>query len=546
MILIERLCLNCMTDKGNNERCRHCGFDERNPASHSIALPFRTLLNDRFVVGRILGQPGGFGITYLAWDSVLESAVAIKEYMPLASVSRIPGTTAVKANSEHDQVQFSKGLSIFLNEAKTLAQFSHPNIARIRDFFKANNTAYLVMDYHRGVPLDEYIAQHGGRLKEEQALAVMLPILDGLKAIHQCKFLHRDIKPRNIYITGAGIPILLDFGAARLALGDSTNSLTVMLSRGFAPFEQYHEKGAQGPWSDIYACGATLYYLVTGVAPPDAIERRHNDQLLAPKRLNPALSDTFNDAIIKALSINPNDRPKNVEQFHLSLTGKLQSNQASNTISLQPTLIVPGLDQPRTGTRPANFSRTRRVPGKSLDLPSQPATLGKFVLVGGLGIALLFGWLDREQPPPSPGIIAPVAEITAPSAVVSEPDDAENFATSEPALVPEPEIPEPDTIDFATASSPAEANETQKVITTQQPTPTAPEPQQTGQKPHNSSSSAPPTIPPHAYEACAQKTRNTGCSFPKPDGLEEGRCLPVSAKMLACIPNFAPDPPAFD
>ena len=146
MVNVETLCLCCMTDRGSAACCPHCQTEASPQQQAAIALPFRTVLNDRFLVGRVLGRPGGFGITYLAWDMVLDTPAAIKEFLRLASVSREPGTISVQANSEQDQDFFSQGLEIFLQEAKTLAQFSHPNIVRIRDYFTANNTAYLVMD----------------------------------------------------------------------------------------------------------------------------------------------------------------------------------------------------------------------------------------------------------------------------------------------------------------------------------------------------------------------------------------------------------------
>ncbi len=164
----------------------------------------------------------------------------------------------------------------------------------------------------------------------------MLPILDGLEAIHKQGFLHRDIKPQNIYLTDKGIPILLDFGASRFAVADSNQTLTVMLSAGYAPFEQYHQKGKQGPWTDIYSCGATLFFMVTGVKPSDAIERQHEDTQLSAVKYNPQLSESFGLSIVKALSTNPLSRPQNIIAFKQIISGNSYlpsiANQAeSNT-----------------------------------------------------------------------------------------------------------------------------------------------------------------------------------------------------------------------
>ncbi len=163
---IETLCLICMKDKGCKENCRHCGGVA--PKRNAVALPFKTLLNNRFLIGPVLGKPGGFGVTYLVWDKLLDTTAAIKEFLPLSSVSRDVDNISVRANSKQDQDFYQQGLQIFLKEAKTLAQFSHPNIVRIRDYFTANNTAYLVMEYHHGRSLDRVIADAGGRLSEDR------------------------------------------------------------------------------------------------------------------------------------------------------------------------------------------------------------------------------------------------------------------------------------------------------------------------------------------------------------------------------------------
>lgn len=319
MTNIETLCLNCMMDKGEQTRCSQCG--EYSQKRNVVALPPKTILNNRFVIGRVLGKPGGFGVTYLAWDMLLDTTAAIKEFLPLSSVSRDVDTISVRANSKQDHDFYKQGLQIFLQEAKTLAQFSHPNIVRIRDYFSANNTAYLVMEYHKGRPLDQVVADEGGWLSEDRALQIILPILKGLDAVHNKGFLHRDIKPQNIYITDNGVPILLDFGASRYAIADSTQTLTVMLSAGYAPFEQYHKKGKQGPWSDIYSISATLYFMVTGEMPVDALERQHDDSIVSPIKYNPLLSESFCLAIMQAMAPSSHARPQNINALKQIIVG---------------------------------------------------------------------------------------------------------------------------------------------------------------------------------------------------------------------------------
>jgi formylglycine-generating enzyme required for sulfatase activity len=217
---------------------------------------------------------------------------------------------------------FAFGLTQFLQEARTLAKFDHPNIVKVKDFFEANHTAYLVMEYYEGVSLDQYLESWGGTLTEKLATDVMMPIMDGLREVHEKGFLHRDIKPANIYLTQNGRPILLDFGAARFAMGERSRSLSVVLSPGYAPLESYHRKGEQGPWTDIYGCGAVLYKMVTGQAPPEATERASRDQLHPPCQLIPGISIAFSKAVMNALAMNAQARPRALNEFQRLLLGE--------------------------------------------------------------------------------------------------------------------------------------------------------------------------------------------------------------------------------
>ena len=312
------LCPGCFIEKGETAVCPHCGYDEQQTRS-PLVLPHRTVLNnDQYLIGRVLGKPGGFGITYLARDIHLQTQVAIKEFLPRDCVGRESGQTTVVPHSEEDGESFRTGLDRFLQEARTLARMDHPNIVRVRTFFETNGTAYLVMDYYDGVNLEEHLQRQGGQFSEEQAVGLMMPILDGLREVHDAGFLHRDLKPQNIYLRQVqeGVqPILLDFGAARVALGERSRSLSVVLTEGFAPYEQYDRRGRQGPWTDVYASAATLYYLVTGEAPPSAIERLARDDLVPPE----GVSAHFRDALLTALSVESGSRPQTVEEFQRQL-----------------------------------------------------------------------------------------------------------------------------------------------------------------------------------------------------------------------------------
>ena len=309
----QNLCPGCFKDKSADAVCPSCGCDEK-AERDMLCLPLRTLLHQQYLIGRVLGD-GGFGITYLAWDTSLETRVAIKEYMPDGLAGRGSGGLNVRPRSSKHTDGFAYGRDRFIEEARILAKFDHANIMRVRTFFKENGTGYLVMDYYDGVSLAEYLEKHDGKIPEKDALEIMTPIMDGLREVHSKKFLHRDIKPQNIYLTAGNRPVLLDFGSARMDAGERSKNLTIILSPGFAPDEQYHRKGNQGPWTDIYACAAVLYKMVTKTTPPDAPERNKKDELVPPEQLVPEISPGFNRAILKALAVEPEDRPQSIEKF---------------------------------------------------------------------------------------------------------------------------------------------------------------------------------------------------------------------------------------
>jgi len=233
-------------------------------------LPAGTRI-ENYEVSGVLGV-GGFGITYRARDGHLNCDVAIKEYLPADIAVRNADGLSVSVKSADDTVSYGHGLSRFLDEARTLAMFREPNIVRVTRYLEAHGTAYFVMDYEEGEPLSQRL-QRLVTLDEHACIALALPLLHGLRAVHVRNFLHRDIKPANIYLRRDDSPVLLDFGAAREAFGDRSSHVTGMVTHGYAPFEQYSPNGKLGPWSDLYALGATLYHCVAGVPPPAATER---------------------------------------------------------------------------------------------------------------------------------------------------------------------------------------------------------------------------------------------------------------------------------
>ncbi len=239
---------------------------------HYNALPKDTILDKKYTIQNVLGDPGGFGIAYLAIATKLNKKVVIKEFLPDEIAYRDGNTVKPKTSTDKENLEW--GLEKFEEEAQTLAKFNHPNIVRVLDYFDDNDTAYFVMDYEEGEDLDAHLKKLGRDLTQDEIVNIIVPILDGLKEVHSHKFLHRDIKPGNIYIRTNGSPMLIDFGAARNALGVKSKSITQILTPGYAPTEQYgSDVSKQGAYTDIYSIGAVLYKLVTNTTPIDAPDR---------------------------------------------------------------------------------------------------------------------------------------------------------------------------------------------------------------------------------------------------------------------------------
>ncbi len=274
---------------------------------------------DAYRVVRVLGV-GGFGVTYLCEHTGLAVQVAVKEYLPNEIAVR--DGTEVHPKSAGDREGFEWGLSRFLDEARTLARFEHPNVVRVRDCFEANNTAYIVMDYEDGEPLDALLRRHG-TLTEAQLNRVLLPVVDGLRQVHAAGFLHRDIKPANVFVRRSDeSPVLLDFGSARQALGRRSRSVTAIASAGYSPPEQYESGGHQGAWTDIYALSALCYRAIAGDVPMEATRRQ--SQLLRtqtdplPKLAEvgrEGYSSAFLEAVDRGLRVIEAERPQSLDDW---------------------------------------------------------------------------------------------------------------------------------------------------------------------------------------------------------------------------------------
>ncbi|MFK5971299.1 MAG: serine/threonine-protein kinase [Candidatus Marithrix sp.] len=304
-----------MHDKGHIKRCPKCGFDEHKYQQHPLYLEPRTILQNQYIIGITLGQ-GGFGTTYLGLDQRLQKKVAIKEYLPATLATRNVITATVIPLKKQENT-FNQGLQLFIDEARHLAKFDHPNIVRVINFFEANQTGYMVMDYLEGLNPETIINQVGGNLPVKEALDIILPILDALAEVHAKHIYHRDISIQNVLILKTGVPVLIDFGAARHIVGEQSHTLDLVLKHGYSPLEQYSGRGKIGPWTDIYACGALLYLMIIGKLPPAATDRFYEDILVEPTDIPQFITD----AIMRSLTIKHEDRFQTVAEFKAALQG---------------------------------------------------------------------------------------------------------------------------------------------------------------------------------------------------------------------------------
>lgn len=354
---MQRRCLNCFnlfdivySDKEESEVCPYCGYCEGTPPKELYHLyPGVGLYNNRYVIGTCIGF-GGFGITYKAWDNVLETVVAVKEYYPTGLVQRVPGKPQVIIYTGESKEEYMQGLERFLDEAKNMAKFvDNPNIVHVDAFFEENNTAYLVMEYLPGMTLKSYLKSKGGRIGCEEVIPIADAVITALKEIHAGGIIHRDISPDNIMLCNDGRIKLLDFGAARFSDADQERTRSIILKPRFAPPEQYQAKSKQGPWTDIYALCATVYRAITGVLPDESVNRVIEDTVQSPIQIYSDIPERISNTVMKGMSIYPEIRFSNVDELKKALDGEkkvmepkkeLRVRRMKRTITVGIALLV--------------------------------------------------------------------------------------------------------------------------------------------------------------------------------------------------------------
>ena len=385
-------------------------------SQHRLALPSGSTIH-WYVIESVLGK-GGFGITYLARDKNLDKLVAIKEFLPTEFATRDSDLTVHPDSSQNDEL-FRWGLTRFIEEARVLSRFEHPNIVRVHTVFEENNTGYMVMAYEEGRSLKATL-QEEQSFDQRRLLDLLLPILDGLQQVHQKQFIHRDIKPDNIYIRRDGSPVLLDFGSARQAIEGESRTMTTMVSPGYAPFEQYHAKGEeQGPWTDIYSFGATAFRAISGINPVDAVTRSHALLDGKPDPLPVLQSDQFPQfspallaAVNHALCFRISERPQSIQQWVQELKG--QEGVADSTVVVAPTLQTAMARTTQKST--AAGSEAGRLSGYSSGSKTMILGATALLALGGLaGVGYgLIASTGQDSPQPLAAPVSVAAEESTP------------------------------------------------------------------------------------------------------------------------------------
>lgn len=406
---INKLCPYCLREMNTEDSsiCPICYRDTKKAYDVTHQLKPFTILQGKYLVGGVLGE-GGFGITYIGLDINLEIPVAIKEFYPNGFATRESQVTSVMTVYTGDAEQtVIKWRDNFLKEARMLAKCANlPGVVGVKEFFQENQTAYIVQEYLEGETLKEYAKSQGGKIPCEQLLASIRPVLQALAQVHKQGLIHRDISPDNIMLLQNGQMKLLDFGAARDFTQEGEKSLSVLLKPGYAPEEQYRTKGMQGPWSDIYALGGTLYKCLTGMTPPEAMERMRNDPIRWPSQMGIDIPEGVEQTLQKAMAVFAENRYQTMEEFYRDLydakervacaledakspilmTGTMQYSTDS-TVSMESTVTMEGTE----------VAQTKTGSPKKLFLIIAGSVAALCILVLGIWIAFSGGKKQQNQ-----------------------------------------------------------------------------------------------------------------------------------------------------
>lgn len=397
-----------------------------------------------YTIKKILGQ-GGFGITYLAEDTNLNQSVAIKEFLPIEMAVRDQSSSVHPVSGEYGE-QFKWGLDRFMSEAQTLAKFKHPNIVRVFTVFPENNTAYMVMEYEHGNEMHRLL-KNKATLSEEKLKAIILPILDGLKQVHAAGFIHRDIKPANIFIRDDGSPVLLDFGSARQSFGHETQTLTAMVSPGFAPFEQYISKSdKQGPWTDIYGLGATMYRAVVGRSPAEAMDRSEGllhaerDTFVGATEIKPeGYSASLLSAIDHALAFKSENRPQSITEWLSDFDLLTEIDQSD----IETVVDQKYRQEKLSNTSDSSSEKTQAVDHEEiLQRKKKPSLFRRITKYGLIGLAVLFvlAILSDNKKQAKSKVDEPAITDKQPAIVASEAHEKQVYPDIDSEILDETEI----------------------------------------------------------------------------------------------------------